>query len=57
MKHVVALAICEKRVGAVVKQQIDYIEVASLSSPHCRSSNGLAAFCVDLCAGLKKEFA
>ena len=56
MKHVVALPICQKRVCAVFKQQVDDVEVASLCGPHSRSSNGLAAFCIDLRAGFDKVF-
>ena len=56
MKHVVTLSISEKRVCAVFKQQLHNIEVASLCSPHSRSRNGLAAFCIDLRAGLDKVF-
>ena len=56
MKHIVTLPISEKRVCAVLKQQVDNVEVASLCSPHSRSSNGLAAFCIDVGAGLDKVF-
>lgn len=48
MKHVVALAICKKRICAIFEQQVDDVEVASLCSPHSGSSNGLAAFCIDV---------
>lgn len=56
MKHIVTLTISEKRVCAVFKQQVDNVKVATLCSPHSRSRNGLAAFCVDLRARLDKVF-
>lgn len=56
MKHVVTLSISEKRICAVFKQQVDDIEVTSLCSPHSRSRDGFAAFCVDLRAGFDEVF-
>jgi hypothetical protein len=57
VQEVEALVVGEQRVGAVVEQQVDDVVVAALSSPEDGCRDGIAALCVDGCAGLDEEVA
>jgi hypothetical protein len=51
------LVVGEQRIGAVVEEEVHDVVVASLCSPQHGCCNGIAAFCVDGCAGLDEEVA
>ena len=57
MQEIEALVVGEERVGAVVKEEIDNVVVATLRSPEDGCCNGIAALCVDGRTGLDKEVA
>ena len=48
MEHVVSLNVDEERIGAILQYQVDHLDMTSLNCPHCRSSNRLAPFGVDV---------
>ena len=57
VQDVVALAINQVRIGAMLQEEIDYVVMTPLGSPHGWSRNGFAADCVDVGASLDQKLA
>ena len=55
VQDVVALAIYQVWIGAMLQEEIDNVVMTPLGSPHGWSRNGFAADCVDVGASLDKK--
>lgn len=57
MQKIVALIVFYQRIGTVLEKKGHDLEVEALARPKDWSSLRIAAFGVDICAGLEKEMA
>jgi hypothetical protein len=57
VQQVEALVVGEKRVGAVVEEEVHDVVVAALCGPEHGSRDGVSAFCIDGRAGLDQKVA